>query len=60
MRIRFCGSVGGSVVIRKGETAEQALMRAEETILALFERGAKSLSDDGQGPNVCLELDDNQ
>lgn len=60
MRVRFCGSVGGSVVVRKGETPEQALERAETVILALFERGAKSLSDDGLGPNACLELDDNE
>jgi predicted RNase H-like HicB family nuclease len=57
-RVKFCGSLGGSVTVRKGETPEQALARAEDTILALFERGAKNLSDDGLGPNVCLELDE--
>lgn len=59
-RVRFCGSVGGSVVVRRGETPEQALTRAESIILELFERSAKRLSDDGLGPNVCLELDDNE
>lgn len=58
-RIRFCGCIGGSVIVREGETEQQALARAESTILALFEHRAKSLSDDGNGPNVCLELDDN-
>jgi hypothetical protein len=55
-RVVFCGSIEGSVSVRKGETPELALARAENTILALFERGAKNLSDDGLGPNVCLEL----
>ena len=58
-RVRFCGSIGGSIVLRDGETPEQALARAEQTILVLFSNRAKSLSDDGLGPNVCLELDDN-
>ena len=57
-RVSFCGSIGGSVTVRKGETPEQALARAEDTILALFERSAKNLSDDGLGPNVCLEIDE--
>ena len=59
-RIRFCGSIGGSVVLRVGETPEQAIARAEAVLLALLERGAKRLSDDGRGPNLCLELDEVQ
>lgn len=55
-RVHFCGCIQGSVVVRKGETPQDALTRAEQTILALFERGAKSLSEDKLGPNVCLEL----
>lgn len=58
MRIKFCGSLQGSVVVRQGETPEAALARAEQTILALFERYAIRLSDDGLGPNVCLELEE--
>jgi hypothetical protein len=58
-RVKFCGNIGGSVVVRARETPEEALQRAENTILALFERSAKNLSDDGLGPNICLELDDN-
>ena len=58
-RIRFCGCIVGSVTVRQGETPQQALERAESTILALFEQRAKTLSADGHGPNVCLELDDN-
>ena len=54
----FCGSIGGSVTVRRNETPEQALARAEEILLALLERGAKRLSDDGMGPNICLELDE--
>jgi hypothetical protein len=57
-RVPFCGSIGGSVSARPGETPEQALQRAESTILELFERHAKRLSDDGRGPNICLELDE--
>lgn len=57
-RAYFCGSIGGSVVVRAGETPEQALERAENIILKLFEDHAKRLSDDGRGPNVCLELTD--
>jgi hypothetical protein len=57
-RVQFCGSIGGSVVVRDGETPEQALARAEATLLELLERGAKRLSDDGRGPNICLELAD--
>lgn len=58
-RVRFCGSIVGSVIVRAGETSEQAITRAEDVILALFQRGAKSLSDDGLGPNVGLEMDEN-
>lgn len=58
MRVKFCGSLQGSVVVRKGETPKDALTRAEQTILVLFERYATRLSDDGLGPNVCLELEE--
>lgn len=56
-RVKFCGSIGGSIAVRPGETPEQALERAEDTLLTLLGRGAKRLSDDGLGPNICLELD---
>lgn len=59
MRVRFCGSIGGSVALRSGETPEQAVERAQETILVLLNK-AKRLGYEysGYGPNVCLELDD--
>lgn len=59
MRVKFCGSIGGSVAVRKGETEEQAIRRAEQHLLALLDRGAKSLGFEGSphGPNVGLEED---
>jgi hypothetical protein len=58
MRVKFCGAIGGSVTVRQGETPEQAVERAQSILLALLDRGAKSLGNgDGHGPNVGLELD---
>ena len=58
-RVTFCGSIGGSVVVRPGETEEQALERAQQTLLELMDRGALRLgfAGSGHGPNVGLELD---
>lgn len=56
-RVKFCGCIVGSVPKRKGETDEQAISRAQDTLLALLERGAKTLGNDGRGPNVGLEAD---
>ena len=58
MRINFCGAITGSVVMRKGETKAEAILRAEQTLLDLLERSAKNLSDDGRGPIVGLEPQD--
>ncbi len=58
-RVRFCGAVGGSVTVRDGETPEQAVARAETTLLLLLDRNAKLLGNgDGHGPNIGLELED--
>jgi hypothetical protein len=58
MRVQFCGAINGSVTVRKGETPQEALQRAQDLLLALMDRGAKSLGNgDGHGPNVGLELD---
>lgn len=59
MRVRFNGALNGSVTVRKGETPEQALARAEAMLLEVMDRHAKSLgSGDGHGPNIGLELED--
>jgi len=58
-KVQFCGVIQGSVTLRCGETEEQAIERAQEDILALMEKRAKRLSDDGMGPNVSLEINDN-
>jgi len=58
-RVQFCGVIQGSVVIRSGETEDQALGRAESELLALLGARAKRLSDDGSGPNIALEVRDN-
>lgn len=54
-RVQFCGALNGSVVVRKGETSEQAIERAEITMNQLMQRYAKNLSDDKGGPNIGLE-----
>jgi hypothetical protein len=61
-RVNFCGAIGGSVVVRPGETEEQAIARAQELLLALMDRGAKRLGYPGTdaGPNVGLEPDPTQ
>lgn len=43
MRIKFCGVVEGSITIRKGETRQQALERAEEMLQGVLEKHARSL-----------------
>lgn len=69
MRVAFCGALNGSVVVRKGETEEQAIARAELQINDLFMRHAKSLSlisaydvpeDPKYGPNCGLEPDNSE
>lgn len=57
-RVQFCGAIGGSVTVRQGETAQEAIERAERLLLEIMGRHAKRLSDDGQGPNIGLEIDD--
>ena len=58
MRVQFCGAIAGSVTVRPGETPEAAIERANATLLALLDRGAKSLGlGDGHGPNLQLELE---
>lgn len=56
-RVEFCGSIIGSVVVRSGETPDDAIRRAEATILNLLERSARNLGIPGckDGPNICLE-----
>lgn len=58
-RVQFCGVIQGSVTVRHGETAEQAIERAETEISVLLGSRAKRLSDDGTGPSVGLERNDN-
>jgi hypothetical protein len=58
-RVQFCGVIQGSVTLRSGETEVQAIERAECDLLALLESRAKRLSDDGMGPNIDLEINDN-
>ncbi len=59
MKITFCGAIGGSVTVRSGETSEQALARAESTLLQILDRYAKRLGNgDGRGPNIGLEIDE--
>jgi hypothetical protein len=58
-RVQFCGVIQGSVVVRQGETDEQALERAQDDLLDLLGARAKRLSDDGTGPIVSLEVNDN-
>jgi hypothetical protein len=58
-RVQFCGVIQGSVILRKGETEAQALVRAEDELLLLLEARAKRFSDDGSGPIVSLEINDN-
>jgi hypothetical protein len=57
-RIEFCGSIIGSVTLRKGETEEDAVRRAEITLLDLFGRSARNLGIPGtsDGPNINLEV----
>lgn len=57
--VRFCGAIQGRVVIRPGETEEQALARAEDTINNLLAKGAARLGEDGKsGPVVGLEVNE--
>lgn len=58
-RVWFCGVIQGSVAIRPGETSVEAIARAEEALLELMGRRAKRFSDDGTGPNLSLEVNDN-
>ena len=58
-RVWFCGVIQGSVAIRPGETQDQAIQRAEEALLALLGSRAKRFSDDGSGPVIGLERNDN-
>lgn len=53
MKARFCGAITGSVARRPGETDEDAIARAEATILAVLDANCKRL-----GLNVGLEPDD--
>lgn len=56
-RVQFCGVIEGSVVVRKGETPDEAIRRAEKQILDAFSRYVRSLGNEpGFGPNVGLEL----
>jgi len=56
-RIQFCGVIEGSVVVRAGETPEEALKRAERQILDALSRTCRTLGNfAGYGPNVGLEL----
>jgi hypothetical protein len=59
-RVQFCGSIAGSVAQRDGESYEEAVARAQQQLLALMTRSAKSLSleGDSQGPNLELEIDE--
>jgi hypothetical protein len=57
-RAYFCGAINGSVIVRRGETPDQAIARAQHMLLQLLDRSAKSLGDDpGHGPNLELEID---
>ena len=58
MRVSFNGAIQGTVTRRAGETSEQAVQRAERTLLDLMAKHAKSLglAADGLGPNIGLEL----
>lgn len=58
-RVQFCGVIQGSVTLRPGETKSDAIERAQDDLLALLSRGAKRLSDDGLGPNIELEENEN-
>jgi hypothetical protein len=58
-RVQFCGVIQGSVTLRAGETEAQAIERAEGDLLTLLGSRAKRLSDDGTGPNIALEINDN-
>lgn len=65
MRIKFCGSIIGSVIVRKDETPEDALARAESALLNALSKNAKLFAHpvhlgQGLGPNVCLEIDDSE
>lgn len=59
-RVKYCGSITGSVVVRDGETDEAAVARAERTLRAIHARYARRLSDDRQGPAVVLAFDEAQ
>lgn len=58
-RVWFCGVIQGSVTIRRGETQDQAIERAEAELSTLLGSRAKRFSDDGSGPNIGLERNDN-
>jgi hypothetical protein len=58
-RVQFCGVIQGSVIVRIGETEDQAIERAETDLSILLGSRAKRFSDDGTGPNVGLERNDN-
>lgn len=60
--VRYRGVVSGRVPLRPGETREQAVQRAEDTLNALAERGARRLQvavalveDDDTQPNPLKE-----
>jgi len=59
-RLKFCGIIQGSIIMRKGETEAEALERAEDRLMILLSNGAASLHEDGTGPNILLEINDNQ
>lgn len=58
-RVQFCGVIQGSVTLRRGETEDQAIQRATDDLLVLMGNRAKRLSDDGNGPNLSLEINEN-
>ncbi len=43
MRIKFCGCLEGSVIVRKGETSKDAIERAEGFLNDVMRKYAKSL-----------------
>lgn len=58
-RVQFCGVIQGSVVIRPGETAAQAIERADQQLNAIMLTHAKRLGMDSGGPVISLEENDN-
>lgn len=62
-RIPYCGVIQGSVALRRGETPDEAIARAQEALLQILLRTAKRYGTPNEegvslGPNIGLELDD--